>query len=670
MQINEVILPKNNILGLNKIEMSRLSKLVVIAGKNGAGKSRLFENIQKLLESKPNKSEIDTIDKKIQNLKTSMYDYEKRASLEDKEIQRNHAKIIDLEKKLNNNISTKILSTIEQENIKKTEQELYNCKKTEKNRKDTKKSLELKIKKIKEDIEILNIGKEPNIKTDTPAEEYTFINFVPKKLKLQDCNNLTKNELLRFSNSLSNIKNKEIDKSVFAKIQHIQDAWFNATHQNTNLDNNEQDSIKLEYEKLKDNIETFLNIELKRDTDNNATLFNFPLGKTKLSDGQSILLQLCLSLYYQKADLKNIIIFMDEPENHLHPKALLDTFDLIQKVVSNGQIWVATHSIQLLSHVDPMSIWFMENGSIDHYGKIAHNVLPGLIGTENRINKLNDFMSLPMQMATNHFAYQCLFEPEAIETNNDDPQTTQIIEAINNKKNLKNKFKILDYGAGKGRLLSAIYELNKDKNIHTADWLDYIAYDLKSDSNKMCKNTISTVYGSSDKRFFIEENILENNCDSNSFDMIILCNVFHEIDPKEWGDLFGEQGMIRTMLKENGILLIVEDQLIPQGEKAYANGFLVFNEAQFRILFNVKSYKTLKTEKYKDRLVAHFIEKKHLTNYNKDNRIKAIEKQKTVSIQQIQQLRRKENPDYADGKLHGFWIQQLANSTLVLKELT
>ena len=43
-------------------------------------------------------------------------------------------------------------------------------------------------------------------------------------------------------------------------------------------------------------------------------------------------------------------------------------------------------------------------------------------------------------------------------------------------------------------------------------------------------------------------------------------------------------------------LLIVEDQLIPQGEKAYNNGFLVLDILQFKILFNIDNY-TVKMKK-------------------------------------------------------------------------
>lgn len=400
--------------------------------------------------------------------------------------------------------------------------------------------------------------------------------------------------------------------------------------------------------------------------DGSASLFNLKLGDSKLSNGQIILLQLCIEIYLQEGNLEESIIFMDEPENHLHPKALLDVINKLSETITKGQIWIATHSINLLSNFDPKYIWYMEKGNIQYAGKIPERVLESLIGDKDNISKLENFISLPSQMATNNFAYECLFEPLQLVTGKEDPQVGQIIEAIKTKHNGSDKVKILDFGAGKCRLLSTIDEIGKTKEIPTIDWLDYYAYDLPSDNKKQCLNILNDIYSNKKDRYFDNKSTFRDNMVEKSFDMIILSNVFHEIDPKYWNDEFGETSLINYALKEDGILLIIEDQLIPVGEKAYQNGFLVFDKEQFKKLFNIKDY-YVKEEK-EGRLKAHYIEKKYLKNITNESKKEAIKSLEIRAKDQITKIR-EGNPSFENGKLHAFWTQQLANSYLAYSQL-
>jgi len=130
-----------------------------------------------------------------------------------------------------------------------------------------------------------------------------------------------------------------------------------------------------------------LNTKLDRDKNGDATLFQRRLGDTRLSDGQKILLQFCVALYSQKKSLDELILFLDEPENHLHPEALIEVVDKIIASVTNGQVWIATHSINLLAHFDPSCIYYMEDGVLRYSGNVPHQVLTGLLGSEDEISK-------------------------------------------------------------------------------------------------------------------------------------------------------------------------------------------------------------------------------------------------------------------------------------------
>jgi hypothetical protein len=244
---------------------------------------------------------------------------------------------------------------------------------------------------------------------------------------------------------------------------------------------------------------------------------------------------------------------MDEPENHLHPSILVELIEKIRTYNQKGQIWIATHSIPLISYFDPQDIWYMEDGLVSKYGKVPEKVLESLLGDKGRIEKLKDFISLPAIQAVNRFAYEALFSPKVANTGSDDPQTMQIHSAIASYIQPSGKIKILDYGAGKGRILNGI---EGDKKSFL-DKVEYYAFDRYPENKDVCISAISQIYPNPGERYFQNENELRSNHDEYSFDIVIMCNVLHEIDPINWLKIFGTDGFITKTLKTTGILLLV-----------------------------------------------------------------------------------------------------------------
>jgi hypothetical protein len=360
---------------------------------------------------------------------------------------------------------------------------------------------------------------------------------------------------------------------------------------------------------------------------------------------------------------------MDEPENHLHPSVIINTIERIRKCVTNGQIWIATHSIPLLAHFDPSFIWYVENGKIKHAGKIPEKVFQSLLGNADEVSKLQDFISLPAQYATSRYAFDSLFEPHSVTTGPNDPQTYQIRGELL-KLSSTGKLRILDYGTGKGRLISNIIDIDENDQSKLLENIDYIAYDKYSADKEQCKSVLSKAYKDSDKRYFNDFDSLLSVYDKGTFDVIIMCNVLHEIDPKDWLSLFKEGGTISKLLSDNGILLLVEDQQIPIGEKAYTKGFLVMDTPHLKELFKIKESDTdfcYFDQKNDGRLKAHLIPKRYLIRIDENSRKKAIESLSDTAKENILKIRNG-TCSYQNGKLHGFWTQQFANAQLNLAE--
>lgn len=638
MKITKVNIPKSPEAndGLDDIIMDRLESIVLLAGKNGSGKTRIIEKLHSTLKSKPQKTKIDQVRQLLEN------DY---LSLEG-----NHSELLEIRRQLS------IAANLDIERQLKSQIAMYE---------QTISRIDKNISE-REPIQNWNL-----IETSELSDNYNTLKFVPKKLILSNSDSYTKNQL-KDNASRKDLGMDYLPQSTFATIQYVQNRWFEATHQNSSINTDEKTKSIRDYNKLKENIQIFLNTTLDRSTDGDATLFGFPLGDAKLSDGQKILIQFCIALYNQQVSIHDFILFLDEPENHLHPAAIIETIDRIRDCIPNGQIWIATHSINLLAHFDPSSIWFVENGKVSHAGKIPEKVLESLVGSEEEIAHLRDFISLPAEYAISRYAFECLLPPDVVITNSTDPQSLQIRTALQKLAN-ERPLRILDYGAGKGRTLSNIFDQDQTNGEDLTQRLDYIAFDEFDPDKEECQLVIEKVYGSFEDRYFTKMHDLLSKHDKKSFDVIIMCNVLHEIPHENWIKLFREGGELSQLLSDDGVLLLVEDCQLPKGEKAHKQGFLILDTVELKDLFNISTSDTdfiFSDQRGDGRLKAHLIPKNCLTRITADSKVNALKSLSDRAKKEVEHLRAESKPNYKTGNLHGFWIQQFANAELCLQELS
>jgi len=600
MKIIGLDIPENFMeKGLKQINIDRLGDVVVITGKNGAGKTRLLEIISQGVPA---------------YLMTTVH-------------------------YANNLEATKHYQTFIENNQDNSDEISENN------------TLNL-LKQQKSNDDCFRVDLRQN-------DKYDVVKFVPNKFGFIAPNGITPKQKEIYhskAKKLTNIKN--INSYVLSYLQQESDNNFHATHQDY-FNDPKSLSYRTSYNNLNDIINTFLGIRMGRQA-NNCTLFGRTLETVNLSDGQNVLLQLCVLIHAQGATLDNMILILDEPENHLHPEAQIEFIKKVKEALTNGQIWIATHSIHILSYLETSDIWYMKDGNIKYAGKNPEDVLSGLLGGEEQIERLQDFIGLPSVLAANQFAYECLFAPNTSLTGPEDKQTKQITTLIENLKDINGNMRILDFGAGKGRLISSILD-NSDKT-DLLNWLDYVAYDEYSDDKQICEDAISRVYGTSDKRYFNNKNSILGDRDEKSFDVIIMCNVLHEISPNDWVSVFNNESLIYKILSDNGYLLVVEDTAIPKGERPNSDGFFILNRAELKKLFDIPaSNDSFTTESHNDekRLFAHLISKQHLQKISDISKNETLNILKDKCIEDIKKL--KTQTDYRSGKLLGLCSQQLAN---------
>lgn len=495
-----------------------------------------------------------------------------------------------------------------------------------------------------------------------------IIPFVPTALTSTNLDDLNKREINKRAREASTLGMAKYDEYYLSKIKQLSDRYWEASHQESTIDKTEKAGIIEEYERLKSIIEKLLGTELKRDVDGNPTLFNFSISAGVLSQGQISLLQFADAIHCQRSNLDELILLVDEPENHLHPSAIIEVIESLIRSVPNGQIWVATHSVSILAHFHrEASLWYMDKNTIKSVGRIPESVLEGLLGTQERITHQIEFLYKPQQIGLELYASQCLSPPSAVMTGKKDPQITQIRNVVDNLYSTKNQLRLLDYGSGKGRLLATIAD-DSEGDVTINERIDYVALDKCDDNKAECEGQIVKAYGSCDSRWCNNYHSLISAHNKESFHIVIMCNVLHEISPDNWSKLFGPCGEVTELLDDDGYLLIVEDQRIPVGEHAHSYGFIVLDTGPLKDLFDIKGVDgNVVSDTQRDgRLKAHLIPNEYLKRYTEDTKKKALNSHRKHAKDEIKSIRESVNADNA--KRFAFWIHQYANVSLAIDD--
>ncbi|MGE4398914.1 MAG: AAA family ATPase [Campylobacterales bacterium] len=664
MKITDVILTEEitKEIEFSAVKMSRLGDIVLLAGKNGSGKTRILNSIKNQAVNfaaiKNSKTEAK---KQLEILQNRVKEQSTHRQQIEKGIAAHRAQIDIWQKQFELTKSHSLVSS-----IKSYENQIESWQKNIE-------QLPQQLERLLENIEQNKLILETPIPLilNEESQNVSVVDFVPNRIELEDWANHSKQEWTSRATNAKNVGVGNLFQSTIPLIQQVIEEWARTSNDNLGFDESTVKQCKDNYNRLQEIVNSFIGTTIGYSRDGYSTLFNKPIAQAQLSAGQKVLLQLCVAIYAQGASLANYIIFMDEPENHLHPSAVIDLLDSIKLQNPNGQIWIATHSIPLLSHYNTASIWFVENGVVRHSGKKPEQVLASLLGSEDRIQKLRDFTSLPSELARNRFAFECLCPPMTVETNSDDPQSNQLNEQLKVIWQNKESISLLDFGAGKGRMIANLSDYDNVSN----KTLDYHAYDPNEADRECCIQNISLSYDNAIERYHSHIEDMRCKVGDSYFDVVVLSNVLHEIRHQEWCLTFSA---LQNLIKEDGYLLMIEDCLIPTGELPHINGFIVLNTLHLKKLFNIPSEMEEKnfiahdarfdSKEQRGRLMAHLIPKKYLANANSITIKDALNELVTTATSEIRKIRTKE-ANYTNGLAHSFWIQQLANATLSLSEL-
>ena len=403
--------------------------------------------------------------------------------------------------------------------------------------------------------------------------------------------------------------------------------------------------------------------------DGEPSLFGLPLNRMQLSPGQQYLLRMCIALHCNKVS-DNSILLLDEPETHLHPDALLNLINELHTHFQLEQIWIATHSVALLSMFNASSIWCMIGETAKKLGSKSEPLMKSLLGEEFRRAQLQDFIGAPVSFACNEFAYECLWEPPTEPYKSGDPQVTTTLEALlpcspiqPEKASSSATVVVVDFGVGQGRFLDGVGIDHPER----LSQLDYYAYDKFDTDKQICQEVMS--------RHKVDKTRYFNNIDALQAKLVnkggathvLLINVLHEIPPEEWPGVFAA---IASLLRDDGKLILVEAEELRFGEKPYMEGFLVVQESAMKKLLKGTAVQCDHCKPPYERVVRYQIPKERLSNVDCDSVDDAAKEIGRISLEKILHLRQQKDKDnqWLSGVQLAFWTHQYANVQLFLQK--
>lgn len=347
----------------------------------------------------------------------------------------------------------------------------------------------------------------------------------------------------------------------------------------------------------------------------------------QLSEGEWIAVFYLLLITLAKCTdnrYSDAIIVIDELENYLNPENIREIFNgLYGSFGKDGQIWIASHSLDILLMINSKNVYRLEKDKVSKRTIIHKPSINELEKIRTELYGNTDDVLTAMQLRENElehffidFMTQSLQEPDVVACiNKDDAQLKLFLQCLSEEKNVK----MLDYGAGKGRIGDALRKLGYER-------LHYYAYDPNEENIKIInkKNYAKAAY--SQKSEITEK-----------FNLILVCNVLHEIEPWMWPD---ELNFIMDKLEDDGTLVFIEDIDLPVGEYIGETGFLLLDGEMTQVLFGKQNVSLIKEEreKYKDRILCAVISGKSYITC--DGIIDTLKLMKRRNLEKVWQIRR------------------------------
>lgn len=388
------------------------------------------------------------------------------------------------------------------------------------------------------------------------------------------------------------------------------------------------------------------------------------------SEGQRILLAWAIAFHNQGGQFANSYVFLDEPEAHLHPELSRQLIEILKVVIGGaGQLWIATHSVSLVASLGIDSLFLAKDNAIQSvYGRHDH-AIDALIGGREGREKLALALRDADDVANSNFLLECIADPGVAGHVHGDTQEKQFLATIQMPRVEGTPLVVIDFGAGKGRFASALASRANDGETDLLKSVEYHAFvDQRFASKtelKECQAAVTQLQVHSPKsQVWIDMHRLIGTYKGKA-GIVVLANVLHEIDPVEWLKVLGD---VRTLLDNEGKLVVMEDLVPGVGELPNSIGYIILDEFCLATLCGQKEPARVLHCK-DDRVIVMAIAAKDIAPTSA-SRVSALKQVADKALREVSAVRALPTRDHKAGRRHAMYAMQYANATLALKQLS
>jgi len=628
-------------LGLHGIDMSGLGNVVALFGPNGAGKSRILRVAREVLRADLN------------------FMYGANGATQISQLSRQTA---DLELAFS----------------------LYEKNRAEASGDDSIARLDLKLTEVKSqrasnDQALAKLqSQQAHIDADytiPPSDHDQVFDLTLKKLELQDVDTYQRQQMHASINDIGDLtKPEHIERAITPFLHNLALAAFNKPNPNANQ-NELAKRLEL-FDAAVDLIRVLMGMTfgfVPSGADAAPALDGKLITVRRLSEGQRRLLFYVVCLLSQlqanppqtiRQNLRGSVLILDEPEVHLHPGALVEVISRLKALVGErGQIWIASHADALLPFLDSGEIWIVDHGTVTKAGyEGTGRALRALIGSDDAADRFRSLLYEPDRWSVAKFLAECLVGPAQVAHKPNDPQLFQVSQLLGDRLRAGQDVRILDYGAGRGRLATMLQQVRTNGS----SGIEYVPIEplvarhaeiVKAAGPLLRTNRVYETIGALPTEF------------DHKMDVAVLCNVLHELRPTQWCH---ELNSIMNSLADDAALIIAEDQEMPIGERPNALGYLVLGVDELKTLFGLKQRPTTAIHpdsRYSDRLLCAEI-RRDSAEVSHHTVARAIEDLRRRVKNDVKSLRsRVDSPTPREGRHYAFLSEMLTNCNLALEEL-
>jgi hypothetical protein len=399
------------------------------------------------------------------------------------------------------------------------------------------------------------------------------------------------------------------------------------------------------------------------DPEPKATLFDRRYNERELSAGQHLLLVWTLLLHGEGEHVgPGSLVFVDEPERQLHPRAAVDVLSRLHDLIGpDGQLWIATHSPSIVAHFGGASLYYVEKNAIRFAGSRLDEIMDGLLGGSGGRRTMSDCLADAELLNLHRYAVEALFPAGVAGHRKADKQGTQLSGLVQRVFATANgRLRILDYAAGKARFAVALADALPTE---LRDRVDYFAFNERhhDEHHDECVRNVGRLHARDAESHVSLE--ISDFFGEDRVDLVVVSNLLHEVEPHEWKSHFGRAA---NVLGDTGLLVVMEDQEPAVGELPTREGFIVLDLTAMRTLFGrTTEVRALSDD---DRLTALEIPRRLLQGYTGEHLRDALQETSDRAKAELRRLRAGgiSGTPQGLGRRHAFYALLFASTQLAL----